>query len=452
MKQDKSKLDRAIRKITGLFLQNYRSADGFPVYDVDGSTGKPLSSRSLLSEFDDYAPFFWALGEHEYIETHFRLLKKRMESGNLLFHRPQIRQHRGLGLPGMSRKLPYADSQDYVEILYGLLELHALSGDDRFLRTANALFDRVVENFARGDTIRSFRLMPFGPTLPVTDAMSGMFIEIACDLAAANPGSADAGTTIEQAENWLRTWLDSSMFKTFGVFPSVILRSPWERFAPFARKTRLAELAKPNASMVYGILALAGEPFRRKTARDAFDRWYDGLQKYFITEEGVFGHFPDWGGGKRAGPILSTNFAILDILFDAVRFLDYRECLNTAIRIAEFFLMHQSPSTGLVPDEPGENRSYLDANSDFAVSLAKLSEITGDEAWREKGFRILEGVIDHHDAPFGYYRDVDLDTGKPLSTVVETRFCSLLLKPLILYRDDMQIYNAQGCWSLFRDR
>ncbi|MBN1295238.1 hypothetical protein JXA80_00565, partial [bacterium] len=125
---------------------------------------------------------------------------------------------------------------------------------------------------------------------------------------------------------------------------------------------------------------------------------------------------------------------------------------DMALGIADYFLQYQSPITGLIPDEPGTSRSYLDGNTDFAVSLAKLAELTGMEKYRMAGETIVSGILAHHAGPFGFFRDVDLDTGQPVTSLVETRFCSLLLKALILYRDAPRIYGESGQWSLYRDR
>ncbi|MBN1878855.1 hypothetical protein JW823_01995 [bacterium] len=445
-------LRNAIQRIVSWFATDYRGRDGLPVYDVDGETGAKVSDRNLLCEFDDYAPFFWVLGEHDYIEEHMGLLRQMLKRKGLLFRTPQIRKTMGLGLPGVLRRLPYADSQDYVEILYGLLELHSLTGEERFFSIACDVFNRVVAGFDRNGMLRSFRLQPFGPVLPVSDAMSGMFVEIACDMAAACRSAEDKENYLDLARGWIRPWLNSGMFREFGIFPSVCFEWPWSLLPVLRKKMRRAELAKPNASMAYGLMALAMDPVRWQPAIDAFKHWVDGLYKYFATADCVLTHFPSFSRSDMSGPILSTNFAILDILCDAVRFLNCEGCSDLAMSIARYFLKHQSASTHLVPDEPGDNRSYIDANSDFAVSLAKLTEITGDPAWRESGRRILNGIIEFHQAPFGYYRDVDLHTGKPLNTLVETRFCSLLLKPLILYRDELKVYDHAGHWSLFRDR
>ncbi|MGB3976364.1 MAG: hypothetical protein WBM02_00360 [bacterium] len=452
MTHGKKAIQSAIDRILHLFRTTYRGPDALPVYDVDGETGKPLSKRNLLSEFDDYAPFFWVLGEHSMVNDHFLILKTRLQQKPLLFSRPQIRAIKGLGLPGLLRRLPYADSQDYVEILYGLAELYTLSNEDKFLQTAENLFTGIVKNFERNGTIQSFRLMPFGPTLPLADAMSGMFIEIASELSALTKSKLLKQYYLDCASKWMKWWIETDLFQQYGVFPSVAVKG-WPRSLPGIReKLSLAELAKPNTSMAYGILALAAPPHLDPIARQVFERWMDGITRCFMTPDGVFGHLAELKGSVNKGPVLSTNFAMLDILCDAVSLFDCKNSKRIAVTITDYFLKFRSPNTGLIPDEPGKERSYLDANSDFAVSLAKMTEITGETKYREAGCSIVDSILKYHSAPYGFYRDVHLHTGKPLSPLVETRFCSLLLKTLYLYRDDIPIYDESGKWSLFRDR
>jgi hypothetical protein len=452
MTQDHLSLQSAIDRIIHLFKKTYQGSDGLPVYDVNGETGEPLSRRNLICEFDDYAPFFWILNEVSLVTEHHQKLTEMLDRKPLLFDRPQIRAEKGLGLPGSFRRMKYADSQDYIEILYGLIELYTLSHDHAFLKTARCVFERIERFFLRNNSIRSFRMMPFGPTVPVSDAMSGMFIEIACDLSALTDDRTKKQRYLGYAEEWMDGWTKTEMFQNHGVFPSVDIDQPW-RFLPGARqKMSFAELAKPNASMAYGILALAGPPHHVSTARTVFEKWIDGIMNCFRTPEGVLSHIVRFNGSAIKGPVLSTNFAILDLLCDAVFLFDCNVCRRLARTITEYFLTHRSGTTGLVPDEPGKDRSYIDANSDFAVSLAKMTEITGDASYRETGRELVGSILAYHSAPYGFYRDVHLHTGKPLSHTVETRFCSLLLKPLILYRDNIRVYGETGHWSLFRDR
>ncbi|HPQ40419.1 MAG TPA: hypothetical protein PLV45_08595 [bacterium] len=452
MSRQEPSIDTAIDTIVRWFKTTYAGPDGFPVYDVDGTTGRPVTGRNLLCEFDDYVPFFWMLGETDFVMKQFTLLESRITAGRILFNRPQIRERKGLGLPGIFRRLCYADSQDYVEIMYGLLELYDLSGNPRFLESAQKLMDIIIRCFYRHGMLRSFRLIPAGPTLSVSDAMSGMLIEIMADLSARSRDSAGTSKWFDYAAECLANWIYSDMFVRYGVFPSVVFEWPWTWFPEIRRRMRSAELAKANTSMAYGLFSMALPPHEHPPAREALDRWVDGLYQYFSTPKCVLMHHPRFNPGDPEGPILSTNFAALDLLCDIYHCFQWEKCRDLAVNITDFFLEYQSPVTGLIPDEPGTSRSYLDANSDFAVSLVKMTEITGSDHYRRAGRKILDGVLTHHRGPFGYFRDVDVNNGEPLNTLVETRFCSLLLKPLLLYRDRMTIYGEDGRWSLFRDR
>lgn len=445
-------IEEAIQSVIKWFKTVYTQKGKFPVYDIKGETGTPLSRRDLMCEFDDYAPFFWYLGEKDYILAQTRILSRKLKTKKLFFTRPQIRQKKGLGLPGPFRFLDYADIQDYTEILYGLIELYTMSQRTEFLVLAEELFDLLVYHFERNGVLQSFRLMPFGPTFRVADAMAGMFIEIALDLSQWSRDEAARERYFSTAQRWLNVWTDTPMFLKYNIFPSVRLEWPLSVMPFIRKKAQLSELAKPNASMGYGILSMAAPPFSDPEALSVYKTWIQGLYKHFSTGDCVLTHVPRLNDYESYGPILSTNFAILDILCDAVYLFECQESRDLAISIANYFLDYQSRTTGLVPDKPGEERSYLDANTDFAVSLAKLSEITGEMSYRDAGRAILHGILTHHRCKYGYYRDIDLNTAEPLSDLVETRFCSLLLKPLILYRDELTIYGDEGNWSLFRDR
>src|SRR4030042_825931 len=92
-------LGKTIDHIVSLFKGPYLDQEGCPVYTIDGHTGSFLDSRNLLPELDDYLPFFWLLGEHDFVMTQVEALKKRISLKPLLFTRPQIRKFRGIGLP-----------------------------------------------------------------------------------------------------------------------------------------------------------------------------------------------------------------------------------------------------------------------------------------------------------------------------------------------------------------
>ena len=445
-------LDKAISEIIDWFKNVYPDHGGIPYYAMDGDTGNPLGNRNLLPELDDYLPFFWMLGEHDFVLNQIAKLKQNFNKNPMLFTHPQIRCKKGFGIPGPLRsRINHVDIQDYVEILYGLLEIYELSKERSHLNLAVRIFEHIVKNFYRKGCFRSFRLSRFPVLLNVTEAMSGMFIEVAVDLFLLTTKK----RYLDIARECAYFWISQPLFQSSGIFPSVVLKGMLS-FLPGAGKfDYFAELAKPNTSMASGLLALASPPVKMKEAMSALEKWVEGLERYFLIKKSAvtaaLAHTPQLMENDY-GPILSTNFAAMDVLCDLYMLSKNDHYLGLAEKIGEFFIDHQSFRTGLFPDEPGEKRSYLDANTDLAVTLAKISELTGKSHYREAGLKAIKGILDFHRAPFGYYRDVHMESGEVINNVVETRFVSLLLKPLILFRDDLKIFDEKGSWSKFRDR
>ncbi len=448
-RNEAARFDEAIGRITSWFQSIYVMKSGFPAYEINGDTGEHLGHRDLLAELDDYLPFFWMAGETEYVRRQLRLLNERLSESLFLFNRPQIRRKVGIGLPGPLRRIvPYSDVQDYVEILYGLLELHGLCPELDTLNPARELFRHIIRNFGSNGRLHSFRLMPFGPVLPVMDAMTGMYIEIGVELFE-KTGERGYLDTVAQ---WCRTWLNTDLCRAFGFFASTQLTGIWKKIRALRRYTRRVELAKANTSMAFGLIALARIPDTTGWALPALERWLRGIHSRFITENGVFTHFPRLDDAPVHLPILSTNFALIDIFCDVAHAFNRPEYLDSARCIADFYLQHQSSETGLFPDEIGGHRSYLDANTDLAVALYRLTELTKEDDYREAGLRALDGILRFHQAPFGYYRDVEINTGAPIRSLVETRFVSLFLKALLLYRDRPELYSGHDAWARYRDR
>ncbi len=442
-------IDGTISSIRKWFTSSYLSKERVPYYAIDSRTGRPLGNRDLIPELDDYAPFLWMVGEVDFVTNQVRILKRRMKARKLLFSRPQIRKQLGVGLPGIFRKIiPYTDTQDFVEILYGLIELYELSKSRQYLDLAVSLFDNIVSAFHDLGFLRSFRVYPYGPCFSLSEAMSGMYIEIAADLFRLT------GKTeyMDLAVEWGKSWIDTPLFKEYGVFQSIYLAWPWNKLSMFKRVLRRAELAKSNTSMASGLFTLASPPYELKWAEEALRKWVDGLYRCFVTKHFALAHTPRLEENEPFGPILSTNFAAMDILCDLFHFTQEQKFIDLPIVIADFFLSHQSESTGLFPDEIGRNVSYIDANTDLAVTLARLTELTGDGKYLEAGKRALTGVMNHHYCPKGFYRDVDMNTGEVINDIIETRFVSLLLKALVLYRQEILIYSDMRNWSIFRDR
>jgi hypothetical protein len=190
--------------------------------------------------------------------------------------------------------------------------------------------------------------------------------------------------------------------------------------------------------------------------RDALRHWADGMALHFQTHlPGVFYHLSDDSPLPpqfTERPILSTNFAMIDVMADLYRALGDERFLQTALAGSDYWLEQQSARTGLFPDEAGAERSYLDGNTDLIVTLMRMHELTGEDKYMHSALRSLKGVLKYHRAPLGYVRDVHLHTGEPLGWRVETRFVALLLKPLLLFARGWRLYGPNGKAGILRDR
>ncbi|MBN1356684.1 hypothetical protein JXA40_10530 [bacterium] len=441
--------NESIRQIAHWFESTYADKRGCPYYWIDGLTGKPRDDRTLLPELDDYAPLLYMVGRHEFAHRQVDLLKERFKKNPLLFSHPQIRRHKGFGLPRRIRRwIPHTDSQDHVEILYGLMELSGLAENPEYLDLARNILDVLIRYFGGKTFFRSLRMLPIGPVLPFAEAMSGMYLEILADMA----GMTGETGYFDMAERWGRSWTGSDSFIRYGIFQSVMIEKSWRWIPVFRRIASRMELAKANTAMASGLFAMAAPPFSCGWALDALFKWVEGLRKYFLIPGKGLAHTPSIGSGREHGPILSTNFAVMDILCDLYHLKRREQDIEFAMQLADSFLRHQSGATGLFPDELEGRISYIDANTDLAVTCLKISELTGRNIYREAGERAVAGLLRYHAGPWGYYRDVGLDDGKIVDPLVETRFVSLLLKPLILLRENVPIYAQRNSWSKFRDR
>ena len=445
-------LDERIEEILEWFRSTYLREDGFPHYDVDGETGKPLSPRSLLSELGDYVPFIAASGDAAYVRNQVQLLQKQLESRPSLFDAPQARVHAGvrLSLPFNIRPA-HTDSLDYTEILYGLLELHQLWQDYSLIELADRVLQQVSALFARNGFIATWCLLRPRWALPVCESMNGMYIEIFADFFRATRDR----QYLESARELADHWVSLPNFREKGFFPSVHLLSKSMTWIPrFRRIAARAELVKYNSCMASGLMALFREDPGGPWA-DHLRHWASGIVQHFQFQPGVFYHLSDDTPllpQFPERPVLSTNFAIIEIFADLFHALGDQQYFELALAGADFWLEQQSARTGLFPDAVGGDTSYLDGNTDLIMALMRMFELTGEDKYMHSSLRALKGILKYHRAPCGYMRDVGLETGKPLCPNVETRFVSLLLKPLLLFQRGWRIYGQENMSDILRDR
>jgi len=133
--------------------------------------------------------------------------------------------------------------------------------------------------------------------------------------------------------------------------------------------------------------------------------------------------------------------------------LKNEEILKLAKSCADSWIKHQS-KTGLIPHSIENQFSRLDPQTDFAVVLLKLSEITGKKKYHTSAVKTLNGILKYHKLDVGYVDYVNIETKEKRDFIIQTKFLSLLLKLFLLTYEisKKKIYENDLLKSLIRDR
>lgn len=419
-------------EIVRLFTEVYTPPGGVPVFALRARTGERPPFHSMLAEFGDWAPFLYMAGAAAYVREQTEILA-RASARRLTLPTPYAGAGRWL-LPTRENSFHYTD------LLLGLLDLHALGWRGEPAALAGRIFSGVLAAFVRDGWICQWRLPRLRLTVPVAETTGALFIELALDLAEA------AGEPRYQAYavQWGDRFLSLPFFAETGLFPEhvVVRESPANRFV--RRRTRTARLAKHNLAPPAAFLALWTRT-RAERYRHAVAWWHQGVRRHFLAPSGGAAAFVRFDGAPnapfRAAPHIK-NHGLADLLCDAAFFLRDDDYLATAREVADFWLTLQSPETGLLPFAPGDRASYLDGQTDWAVALLKLAELTREPVYRAAAERLVAGAIRHHATPRGFVNGVDVRTGEIRDDLVETRYVALLLKPVLYLQTDDTIYPA----------
>ncbi len=441
-----SDLQEVQREIVRFFTEVYTPRGGVPFFAVHARTGERPAFHSMLAEFADWAPFLYLAGAVPYVKEQFEILARRVES----------RWELTTPYAGWKRAVFPARVNvfHYTDLTLGLLDLSDLGWQGPPLTLADRMFRKVVARHEENGWICQWRLPAWNVRVPVAETTSALFVELALDLAEKTGDPAYPA--------WARQWGDRFVTLPFfgqtGVFPEhVVLREAfWNRFV--RTEPRSARLAKHNLAVAAAFLAL-WRATREMKFRQAIDWWHQGVRRHFLTDSGGASSivaFSEKGEVVGRKPPHIKNHGMTDLLCDLAFFLEDPVYLETARRVVDFWISQQSAHTGLLPFEPGSRVSYLDGETDWTVALLKLSELTGEQSYRESAFRILAGVFRHHRTDAGFANGVDIETGEVVDDLVETRYGALLLKPVLFLQAGVPLYadRKRGgfWWKILLDR
>ncbi|MFN7974457.1 MAG: hypothetical protein U0166_19245 [Acidobacteriota bacterium] len=402
-----------------------------PLLGGNGVPRAEIGSRStedLLPELADWAPLLAAAGSTELA------LSQAERAIVLLRQRPVLRGLKTrftLGrLATLLRALGASHLQDYAEILLGFVQLHEVTRDPlplAWARELAALLDRL---FGTRHGLASLRL---AVKLPAYEPLSGILVEALFDLARL---SGD-GATQALARRTLDPFLDNPTFLSTGLWPAFVAPSPRARPLPLPAARRI-DLAKANTAMGSALLA-AYVATGEARYREALTRLLTVGLAHLDAGGALHNLAFVTGGGRRVveqAIVSSSNHAVAELLLDAHAAIADPALLQRAIAISRFWRDRIHGVTGLMPDVVGRPDSFVDGNTDFAVIFWRLGRITGDASWRAASEGLVQAVARWHRADLGLVRRTDAATGAVLDPVIETRYTSLFLKPLLCLGPD----------------
>lgn len=242
---------------------------------------------------------------------------------------------------------------------------------------------------------------------------------------------------LESARAALRYFFRHPVFQQRGLLPDGFLpywMKPWKTDARFM---------KTQTNMIYAALRFY-ESTQEQEFADYARHACLSIAKY-QEEGGAFPHKIDVISGAVSVPevLLTQNFALVDIFLQAHLVLRDVEFGKIAQKCANWWLQYQSP-LGLIPESPLKKRTNkMDQNSDFSVSLMKLSEAFSRSDYLQKAEEILKGLTQYHrvdanSAESSFAKSVDVDTGTITNYINETKYLGGFLKALLALEERQQ--------------
>ncbi len=101
----------------------------------------------------------------------------------------------------------------------------------------------------------------------------------------------------------------------------------------------------------------------------------------------------------------------------------------------------------MIPYHDGVEFAHVDSQVDFAVSLRRFSDISGEKSYKKISVDLTKKVLKLHYSPDGYLTY----SGNVVNNAIDPKYNALLLKGFInLITIDEQLYSEY--YDLFKDR
>ena len=424
----------------------------------------PVSKRTLFDNFDDIVPFFIYFGETDFLLSQVKIIRKQGES-----------------LISLCAENGVLVTRNIDEWFGGLHSLWEKTGDRITYGLLKESVEFVLTKVIRNDFLSAAYYPESGYHATYYECWSSGLLETFCEMRAEFPQA------FEQAQRILKTWLQEDYFLKYMLFPYRVFSSPIKRniqkkllsnFSPIRRYSMppppfgrgigyalkailkkvifhasnglYSQLMKSNSTCAFTLL----EFFKATNDNlwsDTLLKWINSAIHFFCDQGKVFMEVNPKSGVRRDAGI-TPAFIIVDVLCDTLFFAvdlfknDKERLLKKAKNILDYHWDNRLEN-GLLPYHDNGLFAHIDSQVDFAVSLRRYFELSGDEDYKHKSIKLTKRVIDQHYSPDGYYTY----SGEITDNVIDPKYNALLLKGIInLITIDDPIYP--DFYSLFKDR
>ncbi len=423
------------------------------------SRSYPPSQRTIFDNFDDIAPFLIYFGETEFLVEQVGILVKNNESTLSLVARDGVLRAR-----------------DLDEWLGGLYAVYKATGDKTCHRLLSDAVTFVLDNMIEDDFLSAVYLVNQGKAVSYYEPWSAGLLEVFCEMREDFPMAFNISLAI------MKQWINDDYFVSYGLFPYLTPRSSIGKLLRkhlFRNRNPAgiyaAEPAIPSERRLKSMAVYLVERFRFETSscwysflmksnstpafcllelylatsdnfwRDALCRWINSATKAFHDSGKVYMEYHPANGTKKS-PSVVPAFILADIICDASALAGVTGYLDTVRDILDHQL-GQRIDTGLIPMSENSQTAHIDHQIDFAVSLRRYGQLSGDESYSKKSMRLTKTVLEEHYSPEGYFTY----SGQEASSVIDPKYNALALKGMInLLTHDSPIYP--GLRDIFKDR
>lgn len=353
----------------------------------------------------------------------------------------------------------------------GLNLMYSLTKDETYMTSLLIFFIGLIEVISSQGFIY-YKKSPFFTFPFSTGKYCGLYIEEL--IKAYEPRGCEGLLTY--AKILAYPWIREPFFKRNGLFPFKCTNPMIKPFAQilFKRTTSFtfdtAMLTKSNANLIFGLVRLQTVVKDPEIER-ALNLWVKAVQTKLLTHEGILTSI--WQENKsRTISYLGADHAAIDALLEIYHVTNNKSAYDLAIRITNGWIKLQS-ETGLVIETPYNydtkelsklmknysmtrtDISRLDSQTDFAIMVLKVYELTEDVKYLSVAEKIAKGIIEYHKFGKGYVEFVNTETGEQIIKPIETKYLFLLLKLFLLMYEvkrGKKIYKDALIKDIIRDR